>query len=293
MEFKKIDELYDLLKLRMINDEEQLNLYFQPRKPQKSCFSCNLNMTTIKRSLQKVILRCCKCYKKSTTYLIKESFYSKNIIELLEFIFYFTVNINVDSIVDLTDIKNNTVYKYLKAIQNEIVVFENSFTVPIGGYNCTVEIDEMHIGRRKNNKGRIGNQKIVFGGVCRETKEIFMKIVNSKTVNDLGREILSNILPLSTIHSDQWSAYLSFFRNNYLYHHRYVNHKYNFINPVDGTHTQSIESLWAEFKRFKRRKCYSKQTKIIYYLSEFKMRRRFAEKSKKKLFEHLIKLLFK
>ena len=44
----------------------------------------------------------------------------------------------------------------------------------IGGPGMTVEIDESKFGRRKYNRGRLVEGKWVLGGICRETKEIFL-----------------------------------------------------------------------------------------------------------------------
>ncbi|KCZ74299.1 hypothetical protein H311_04737, partial [Anncaliia algerae PRA109] len=138
-----------------------------------------------------------------------------------------------------------------------------------------VEIDESQIGKRKNNVSCIPNHKIIFGGICRENREVFMKLVENKTCAVLGREIISNIKSGATIFTDQWSSYMSFFSNQNLYKHNFVNHRLNFVDPEDGTHTQTIESLWSEFKRLKRRLCYSKQRLIHLYTSEFLIRRKF------------------
>ncbi|KCZ81465.1 hypothetical protein H312_01138 [Anncaliia algerae PRA339] len=90
-----------------------------------------------------------------------------------------------------------------------------------------------------------------------------MKIVENKSRNILGREIIANVNPGTKIFTDQWPSYISFFGDQNIYSHNFVNHSLNFVDPVDGTHTQTIESLWSEFKRFKRKYGYSKQ-RLIY-----------------------------
>ncbi|OQS53353.1 hypothetical protein EHP00_2075, partial [Ecytonucleospora hepatopenaei] len=135
----------------------------------------------------------------------------------------------------------------------------------IAGVGLHVEIDESQVGKRKNNVGRLRNHKIIFGGICRENKDIFMEIVDDKSRDTLGREIISNIQPGTTVLTDKWSSYMSFFSNQDIYCHNFVNHSTNFVDPIDGTHTQTIESLWSAFKKLKRKHGYSRQNLLHLY----------------------------
>jgi len=49
--------------------------------------------------------------------------------------------------------------------------------------------------------------------------------------------------------SDEWAAYSDLSQG---FFHLTVCHKYNFVNPITGVHTQRIESLWAACKRWLR-----------------------------------------
>ncbi|KAI5151605.1 hypothetical protein ENBRE01_2253 [Enteropsectra breve] len=104
-----------------------------------------------------------------------------------------------------------------------------------------------------------------------------MIIVSDKSKEKLEAKILRNIEYYSDVVSDQWSAYMSWFNDTVLYDHNSVNHRYNFIDPNDGAHTQNIESLWSEFKRLKNRLGYSKKHLLELYISEFTLRRSFKD----------------
>ncbi|KCZ81046.1 hypothetical protein H312_01532, partial [Anncaliia algerae PRA339] len=43
------------------------------------------------------------------------------------------------------------------------------------------------------------------------------------------------------IHTDEHKSYNALGKMGYI--HKNVCHKYNFLNPVDGTHTQNVESI--------------------------------------------------
>ncbi|KCZ81114.1 hypothetical protein H312_01480 [Anncaliia algerae PRA339] len=224
---------------------------------------------------------------------MKSVFKSFNIVNVSKFLFYFSVGITASEISILSDIPIAQVHKFLTAIQRLIYQNEENNIKKIGGINHTVEIDESQVGRRKNNVGRLPGHKIIFGGICRENKEFFMKIVENKSREVLGREIIAHILPGTTIFTDQWTSYMSFFSNLSIFYHNFVNHKLNFVDPIDGTHTQTIESLWSEFKRFKRKYGYSKQRLLNIYITEFKIRKRFKNQnqSSQKLFKYLLNII--
>ena len=57
------------------------------------------------------------------------------------------------------------------------VISHNGFD-QIGGPGLEVEIDESKFGKRKYNRGRVVDGPWVFGGICHQTREVFLITVD-------------------------------------------------------------------------------------------------------------------
>ena len=115
-----------------------------------------------------------------------------------------------------------------------------------GGQELTVEIDGAKFGKRKYNRGRVVEGKWVLGGICRETKEVFLEVVERRDKHTLLPIILEKVAQGSTVITDCWKAYDDL---KHSFTHLTVNHSLNFVDPNTGAYTQNIENLWWQIKR--------------------------------------------
>ncbi|XP_053667883.1 uncharacterized protein LOC128718249 [Anopheles marshallii] len=162
-------------------------------------------------------------------------------------------------------------YAILRAVSAEYIETNQA---SIGGDGMTVEIDESVVTKRKYNRGRFaeGNQVWLVGGSCRETREVFLELVQQRDAGTLHGIIVQHVAPETTLVTDGWRAYNGI--EQYGYVHVAVNHSENFVDPDDGfVHTQNIENLWHWVKPFLRSKGTNREA-FIAYLREYQMKRR-------------------
>jgi transposase-like protein len=158
----------------------------------------------------------------------------------------------------LDGVKIVTIQKHLRISSNKTIVYWGSFLrevlydsifdnkTPIGGPGTIVEIDESKFGKRKYNRGRRVDGQWIFGGVERGTGNCFLVPVEDRKATTLIPIIQEWIQPGSLIISDEWRAYNSLGQLGY--EHQTVNHSVTYVNPVNGAHTNSIESIWHAAK---------------------------------------------
>ena len=133
-------------------------------------------------------------------------------------------------------------------------------TPKLGGYGVIVEIDESYLpGQPKYNRGRrLGTtwedeQKWALGLVQRGSLDAIIQQVPSKRARiDLVPIIEKHTLPGTIYCSDSWKGYneLPLHVNLEDTLHYTVNHTKNYVDPITGAHTETIEGLWRHLKDF-------------------------------------------
>ena len=97
-------------------------------------------------------------------------------------------------------------------------------------------------GHRKYNRGHIVNGKWIFGGIERQSGEMFLVPVPQRDAQMLITVIHEWFLPGTTVVSDCWKAYSQLSDDGFM--HLTVNHSVNFVDPDTGAHNQIIERVW-------------------------------------------------
>lgn len=135
-------------------------------------------------------------------------------------------------------------FLYVKILFQLCLDWLEENTEMLGGEGAVVVIDEVKIGKRKFQKGRLITGQWIFGGFERETKKLFVECVADRSASTLLTVIKKWIKPGTTIISDCWKAYNCL--ENEGYKHLTVNHSYNFIDPETQAHTRNIERAWRD-----------------------------------------------
>ena len=108
----------------------------------------------------------------------------------------------------------------------------------IGGLGNHVEIDKSKFRKRKYSHGHIIEGQWVLGGICRETKEMFLVTIPSHDEQTLLPIIKDRIKPGTTTAGKAMIV----LKKNKGFLHLTANHSLNFVDPGTGCHTQNIES---------------------------------------------------
>jgi hypothetical protein len=84
-------------------------------------------------------------------------------------------------------------------------------------------------------------------GICRETKEVFLKAVVKRKQANLHKIIVEDIVSGSIIITERWRGYWGVGNSGFIY--LTVNHGYYFCPPVNREiHTINVECVWRSLK---------------------------------------------
>ncbi|ETP30175.1 hypothetical protein F442_20763 [Phytophthora nicotianae P10297] len=137
-------------------------------------------------------------------------------------------------------------------------LLRRAFEWRVQGEGHIVEIDETSLKKKsKYGRGRTYQEFWLLGGVDRTTGRWFGRIVYDKRMKATLLPIIKKFIrPRTRIHSDMFASYVAergsqvhtLANNRTLasmhYEHSWVNHTLHFVDPVSGTHMNTIEGLW-------------------------------------------------
>lgn len=168
-------------------------------------------------------------------------------------------------------------YTYCRQVCFAVI---HDMQIAIGGPGLTVELDESHLWRNKYRVGRImaHQDKWIFAGICRETREAFVMTVPDRSGATLWPIIAQRVVPGTVIYTDSARVYDNLHapaRGGF--EHYQVNHSQNFVHPQNRScHTNNIENFWRWIKKSIKGFTENDET-IELYLAEFIYRRQFLK----------------
>lgn len=188
--------------------------------------------------------------------------------KFLACLFFFSADIPIFEASKISNISSQIIERNYKQFREKVhMSYQKMLQTKSLSYH--VQIDESCFGKRKYNRGRIGNGIVWIFGACDITPggNVYMIPVVQRNANTLVPIIQSWCPPGCIINSDCWAAYDDL--DEYGFTHFIVNHSSNFVNPVTKEHTQRIESLWNSAKNFLRKHHYNSHQHLEEYLSEW------------------------
>lgn len=119
---------------------------------------------------------------------------------------------------------------------------------PLGGIGETVEIDETIVGGSVSGKGNgyMGNKSVVVG-MLERGGELVTHVVTRRTKVAMHALISANVLPGTTISTDEMGGYKDLDHNGF--RHVRVNHNRGQYATKEGAGVNALEGFWAQLKR--------------------------------------------
>lgn len=220
------------------------------------------------------IFRCSnrKCRKQHS--ICKNTFFSSvhlSINDTLLLGYCWLAKMSYETLLDILHNSSATVTTFTSHFRQLVADSLDFEDLIIGGENVIVEVDEAKFGKRKFNRGHHVEGCWILGGVERTPeRKAFLVEVSNRRAETLLNVISTYVNPGSIVYTDCFRSYSNL---SDLFEHYSVNHSINFVDPITGVHTNTIEGTWNGVKlRIRPRSRVSGS--IDLYLAEFLWRRR-------------------
>lgn len=183
-----------------------------------------------------ISIRCDSCFENITIDAKK----------FLKILCYWSQGLNQSKIIKFVQVSRPTIGKIRKIFIERIKIYYQRNPIRLGGPGVIVNCDEVMINHKvKSHRGRGPREKVWALCIVDTTSKPslgFFKIIENRTKNVLLPIIRNVVRYGSVIHTDEWASYrdLGMMEG---FEHRTVVHKYQFVCPVTGVHTQHCESF--------------------------------------------------
>lgn len=265
-----IAEIYDTFKTEESTIEFLINNDIIQKE--KTCWQCKKPMNINKT--QK-IYRCSNYKCRKSMSIFKNTFFSTckyGIDKCMIFCYLYFLKLPSEGLKTTLKLSSKTVCDWAGFLRQLVGNSVNEIELQIGGDGVVVEIDETKLGKRKYHRGHYVEGVWVIVGIERtvEKKMFAIEVVSrdQATIEDVLRKYLCEG---SIVHTDCWKAYFPACRN-LGFQHKVVNHKKEFKNSVDGTHTNTVEGQNNALKILIKPRNRNRKN-IKYYLLYFLWRR--------------------
>ena len=237
-------------------------------------FKCSTNK---RYNIDKGWCLSCNMCSYQTSLRFQSPFYKsqKSLEQIIDLLYSFSVlEVGSGEGALISNVQRKNVAKWFKKFRIACGVHMQRNITTMGGLNSIVEIDEsLFQKKRKYNRGRgRTNGKWVFGIIERHTGKIFFVVVPDRKRATLRQIIKSQILPHTTIYSDDFRSYWFLAEEPENYQHHIINHSAQFS---DGNiHTNMMEGMWYHAKKYVK-KMGSNNGDLQSYLDMFMFRKQF------------------
>lgn len=242
--------------ITIMNDKEMFLWLVNKRllRDTMKCLDCNQSQTLkeCKDGWLGLEWRCmslsCSRYQFSSSVRVDSVFESISIkaSRFLKVLCYWSQGLNQSEILKFVTLSRPTMSKLRKLFIERIERYYIRNPIRLGGPGVIINCDELMLNYKvKSHRGRGPREKIwalAIVDTSTAPSTGFLKIVENRQKSTLLPIINSVVRAGSVIHTDEWASYQALGDNEFSTH-RTVVHKYNFVCPITGVHTQNVESF--------------------------------------------------